>query len=404
MIELTTDAMAHRGEAVGRVDGKAHFVAGALPGERVRGEVTHDGGSWARVRLLDVLDAAPSRVAPPCPHFTQCGGCQWQQADVGAQLAWKRETVAGQLAHLGRIVDADVRPTVSPGPPYGYRNRMDFRVLDGRPALHRSRSKDLVALDECHLLHPGLRDLFESLGDLSGASALTLRVSEATGQRLALVTGKVPGDADTWGCAVAQRSNRGLRKVIGALAIREEVAGARLRITGGAFFQNNTAGAAALASLVEEALEPTASDRMVDGYAGGGLFAATAGRSVREVVAIETSTTAVEDLTHNLETNGIHGEVIAGRFETELASVAGQVDLLVVDPPRVGLRSEGVDAVLDTMPRTLAYVSCDPASFARDAAALVAGGYTLEWVAPVDLFPQTWHIESVARFTRVGGG
>ena len=120
--------MAHGGEAVARVGGKAHFIAGAIPGERVEGRVVRDKGSWARVEIHRVLDPSPLRVVPPCPHFEECGGCQWQFAGHRAQLDWKASIVAGQLRHLGGIADPPVRPAVAPGRPYGYRNRMDFVV------------------------------------------------------------------------------------------------------------------------------------------------------------------------------------------------------------------------------------------------------------------------------------
>ncbi len=312
--------------------------------------------------------------------------------------------MAGQLAHVGKIEDADVRPIVSPGGPYGYRNRMDFRVVGGAPALHRSSSKQLVALGECHILHPSLQEVFDRLGDLSGATGVTLRVSETTGRRLAVVTGTVPPQAGEWGCAVARRTREGVRAIVGRPSLREEIEGANLRVTGTAFFQNSRAGARSLVALVADALDNAPGEVMVDGFAGGGLFAATIGRTAGEVVAIETDPTAVADLAHNLEQNHIHGEVIEGRFEDELGSIPGQIDTLVIDPPRTGLRTRGVEAILDTMPQTVAYVSCDPASFARDAAGLVAGGYRLDWVTPVDLFPQTWHVESVARFRVAGTG
>ena len=398
MIEIITDAMAHRGEAVGRVNGKAHFVAGALPGERVTGSLLQDAGSWARLQLVEVLEPSPERIDPPCPHFEMCGGCQWQYATIVSQQRWKRETVTSQLAHLGKITDAEVRETIAPGPPYGYRNRMDFQVLDGKPALFRSRSKDMTALNECHLLHPLLREVFDHLGDLTGTQTIMLRAATATKERLALVTGSIPPNADAWKSRVAQRTQRGLRGVIGPPHITEYVAGAPFRITGRSFFQGNTDGAETLVDLVRCALAPSAEDVMVDGYAGGGLFGVTVGKEVAKVHAIEVSPAALADLQHNCKANGVNATITPGAFEIQLAEVCEPIDLLVVNPPRAGLQSSGIGAVLATSPRTIAYVSCDPASFARDAGELVRHGYHLDWATPVDLFPQTWHVEIVARF------
>ncbi|MDX1691762.1 MAG: hypothetical protein R3290_12140, partial [Acidimicrobiia bacterium] len=255
MIEVVPTDIAHGGEAVGRVDGKAHFVAGAMPGERVRGEVERSKKHWARVRLREVVEASPERVEPPCPHFDECGGCQWQYAAYPAQLRWKQSIVAGQLAHLGRIDDPPVAETVAAGPAYGYRNRMDFSVHRGAPALHRRRSGRLVPLDTCLLLHPGLVEVFDRLGDLSGATSVTLRLAVSSGERMAVVSGAVPEGAETWGCSVVLAAGGERHEVIGRSAITEVVAGVPLRITADAFFQNSTAGAEVLVELVDDAID-----------------------------------------------------------------------------------------------------------------------------------------------------
>ena len=201
MIELSPHDMAHGGEAVARVDGKTWFVAGAMPGERVRGDVAVDKGAWGRVELRSVEEPSPQRVRPPCAHFGTCGGCQWQFADHAVQLEWKRSIVAGQLGHLGGLADPDVRETVAVSGPYAYRNRMDFSVDGGRPALFRGRSKTLVPIDRCWLLEPALADLFERLGPLEGVHRITIRVGSTTGERLVVLTGAVPAQAEEWGVA-----------------------------------------------------------------------------------------------------------------------------------------------------------------------------------------------------------
>lgn len=402
-MELTPIDIAHGGEAVARHQGKAHFIAGAMPGERVTGEVVLDKGSWARVEITSVLEASPHRVEPACRHFDACGGCQWQFADYPTQLEWKRSIVAGQFAHLGKLPDAPVRDTLAVGPPYAYRNRVDLRVLDGKPALHERRSHRLVPLEVCHLLHPALAEVFAALGPLDGVDRLILRIGATTGERLAIVEGAVPDQADTWGCSVAHRSRHGLTVVIGSGEIHEEVGGTRLRVTGGTFFQNNTAGAEALVKLVTEAAEVLPYETLLDAYAGGGLFGATVGRSAGRVLAVETSPMAVSDLRYNLKTSGVEDHrVVPGAFEKVAETLDEYWDVAVVDPPRVGLGLGGVAAVTAAFPRVIAYVSCDPASLARDHRYLVDAGYVLEWAAPVDLFPQTYHVETVAKFVRVG--
>jgi len=403
VIELQPTDIAHGGEAVARVDGKAHFVAGAMPGERVEGEVVRDKGSWARVELGRVLDPSPQRVDPPCRHFGDCGGCEWQFADYDAQLDWKRSIVIGQLSHLGRIDDPPVRPTVAAAGPYGYRNRMDFVVEGGRPALRRRRSREAVPIDECLLMESAMAELFARLGDLGEARKVTLRVAVTSGESLVVVDGMLPPDFEEWGCQVSRRSHRGLRPIVGTGAIQETVAGFPFRITGDAFFQNNTAGAEILVALAAEALEPEPHETLLDGYAGGGLFGVIIGRSAGRLLAIESNRLSADDLAHNAAEAGLKHRAFRGRFASTASALDESWDLAVVDPPRDGLGPLGVDAVTSAGPRAIAYVSCDPASLARDCRHLAEAGYSLQWAAPVDMFPQTSHIETVASFARTTG-
>lgn len=400
-MELTPIDMAHGGSAVARIDGKAFFVDGAMPGELVTGEIELDKGSWGRIRLDEILQPSTQRVAPRCRHFNTCGGCQWQYAAYEAQLDWKRSTVTGQLSHLGGLRDPVVRETIAPGDPFNYRNRMDFRVYGGRPALHRRKSNRLVPLIECDLLHPNLADLFPDLGALEGVEALTLRTSVATGDVLAVIRGEVPSHASAWDCQIAQVRGGDLHPIRGATTIEEHVAGIDFRITGDGFFQNNTAGAEALVRLVSEAADLDEDDTLLDAYAGGGLFAATAGRAAGRVIGIELNPTTASDLQANLNRAGIDDfRVICGSTEDVIERIDEYWDVVIADPPRRGLGMEGVDALTAASPRALVYVSCDPASLARDSRLLAEVGYRLDWVTPVDMFPQTFHVESVARYAR----
>ena len=399
MPEITVDAMAHGGEAVGRIDGKAHFVAGAIPGERIEIEIFKEKSRWARGRLIEILDASPDRVDPPCPAYPVCGGCTWQHASYERQLEWKHETVSGQLAHIGGLTDVQVRPTIAPGPQYAYRNRMDFSVVNGRPALHEHRSDRLIELDGCLLLRPELAKRFASLGDLTGTRKIVLRSGVNTGDALIVVEGRVPSQAAGWNASVVVTSRDGARVVHGRPWFEEEIEGVRFRVPASAFFQVNTAGAEELVRLVTDAAAVTGGEVLLDGYAGVGLFAATVGRSAGRVVTIDAGRAAFDAITGNLE------QVIPGRYRSLLGpfehvanTVKDRWDVAVVDPPRAGLGSRGVAAVTRTGPRTIVLISCDPASLARDASLLGDAGYRIDWAQPVDLFPQTYHVETVTRF------
>lgn len=382
--QISIDAMANGGDGIGRRDGKAVFVPGAIPGDVAEIEIIEVKKRFERARLISVTEASSDRVEPPCPYFGTCGGCMWQHAQYESQLRWKAETVTGQLRHLGGIDDADVRPIVAPGESYNYRNRIDLRVDGGRPALIRAGSHDLVPIDVCLLADHELVELFGRLGDLRGVDRITLRTGVNTGETVIVLDGELPIDADQWGVPFGGDE----------IVLHEMVAGTVFQITGSAFFQNNTAGAESLVTLVTEAASVEAGDRVLDAYAGGGLFSATAADAADEVVAIESDPLALEDLLANTEVEVIEADVADG-----LEDLPADWDVVIVDPPRIGLGPEVTGHLAALRPGVIASVSCDVASFSRDAAALIAAGYRLEWVQPVDMFPQTPHIETVARFT-----
>lgn len=389
VVELRPVRWAHGGETVASLDGKATFVAGALPGETVRARLTQEKRSWARAELVEIVRPSNDRVDAPCPVFGECGGCQWQHVALQSQASAKREILVGQLEHLGGL-SPHVRATVSPGPPFGYRNRMTFRVVGGSPAMYRRRSRLPVIVPGCLLLTPRLADVFSRLGDLEGVREITLRAGVRTGEALAVVSGRLPAHASSWGLDVVH----GRKAAIGGSSIHEEVAGARLRVSARSFFQVNTDGAEALVALVREALDPRPDETLLDAYAGVGLFSSTIGSDASRVIAIESDRRAVADIEHNLSNMDVR--IVEERFE---AGVDGTWDVAVVDPPRSGLGERGVEVVTRGGPRAIAYVSCDPAALARDARLLEAHGYVCRWVAPVDMFPQSFHVESVAAFS-----
>ena len=400
MVELHPHDIAHGGEAVARKDGKAHFIAGAMPGEIVEAAIVEDRGSWARAALVDVIEPSPLRQVPPCQYADVCGGCQWQFAPAETQRTWKRDIVGGQLQHLGRLPDAVVHDTVKVGPSLGYRNRMDFHVVAGQPGLFRPRSHDIVHLGQCLLLVPTLQDVYERLGRLDGLERLTLRAGTRTDVQLAIVEGEVPTDVDDWGIPVAKRSARSVRAVVGDPHLTEIVDGVTFRIPIDGFFQSNTAGAEMLVRLVSELLDVQDHETLLDGYCGAGLFGATVGQAAARVIGIDSSRDAIGAARSNLDSVGVDHNLVVGSFTKDIEQLDEYWDVAVVDPPRKGLGERGVEAVTSAGPRTVAYVACDPASLARDARTFGNLGYSFVDATPVDMFPQTYHVETVARFER----
>jgi 23S rRNA (uracil1939-C5)-methyltransferase len=400
MVELHPHDIAHGGEAVARKDGKAHFIAGAMPGEVIEAAIVEDRGSWARAALVNIIEPSPLRQVPPCQYADVCGGCQWQFAPGETQRTWKRDTVSGQLQHLGRLPDAVVHDTVKVGPSLGYRNRMDFHVVAGRPGLYRPRSHDIVHLEQCPLLVPTLQGVYERLGRLDGVERLTLRAGTRTDVQLAIVEGEVPADVDNWGIPVAKRSGRSVRAVVGDPLLTEMVDDVTFRIPIDGFFQSNTAGAETLVRLVAELLDTQDHETLLDGYCGVGLFGATVGRAAARVVGIDSSRDAIGAARSNLDSVGVDHNLIVGSFTKDIEQLDEYWDVAVVDPPRKGLGERGVEAVISAGPRTVAYVACDPASLARDTRTFSSLGYSFVDATPVDMFPQTYHVETVARFER----
>jgi 23S rRNA (uracil1939-C5)-methyltransferase len=375
VIRLEVDAVGSSGEGIGRYNGKAVFVAGAVPGDVVDAEVTFEKKRFARGRLVSLVEPSPDRIAMPCRHAETCGGCSWQMVDRSVQTRWKQRAVEEALVRIGRLERISTRSILTPGPAFGYRNRLDLHPSPDGPGFHEAASHDVVVIEECLLAAPSLVALLDEVKGRPTDGDLTLRAGVRTGEAVIIGQGHArPRDA----------------------VITEIVAGVRFQVSGRAFFQPNTDGADTLVDLVGEAVGDT-EGLLVDVFAGVGLFAATVGARFSSVVAIESSRTAVGDLRRNAP----EARVFAMPAVDGLGRLEHAPDVVIVDPPRTGLGPEMVAALVAVNPRTIVSVSCDAATFARDARALVDAGYALDWVHPVDQFPQTPHIETVSRFTRV---
>ncbi|MFP3907579.1 MAG: class I SAM-dependent RNA methyltransferase [Acidimicrobiales bacterium] len=391
-IELSTDAVAVGGDAVGRdTDGRVVFVSGALAGERARVRLRTVKKRFAHADLVEVLDPAPGRIEPRCPHVDRgCGGCGWAHLDPSAQRLAKVDMVAESLARLGGLD----QPSVRPGPVLAgtaFRTTIRAAVIDERGGYRMASSDQRLAVDSCRVAHPLVEEMLID-GRFDGADEAVLRAGARTGERLARVSPTandvtVPDDVLVVGADELAAGRRAW--------IHEEVSGIRFRISADSFFQIRPDGAEALVDAVAAAVEGAPPGApMVDLYCGVGLFAATVGAD-RPVVAVEASRAAVADARHNL--NGQEAKVIRAGVERWRPSPA---EIVVADPPRTGLGRDGAAKVDATGAHHLALVSCDAAALGRDAALLVGQGWTLEWAQLVDLFVDTPHVEVVACFTR----
>jgi 23S rRNA (uracil1939-C5)-methyltransferase len=402
--EIELHGLTHGGEAVGRLpDGKACFVPYAIPGERVRVQVVEERKSWARARLLEVLEPSPDRVDPPCVHFgpDRCGGCQLQHVAPQRQAQMKRRIVTEQLERIGGFRDPPVAETVVVGP-LGYRSQARFAVdARGRLGFRSASSHQVVAIDRCLLLDEATHRLRERAGDAWGDVAeVTVRTGTGSGC-LVVVPGPgplPPLPADD--VPVALVDSRGAAMPLrGSPVLTHEIAGRRYTVGPTSFFQSSPAGAAALVELVRDAVRPEPGQRILDLYAGVGLFSLALAEPGVDLVAVEAHPAAVDDARANLA--GVEATVVQAAAEDAVAERAGErFDTVVLDPPRKGAGTAVCAGIAALDAPTVVYVSCDPAALARDARALCDAGYELAAVVPVDQFAQTAHIEAVATFRR----
>ncbi|MDQ1395961.1 MAG: hypothetical protein QOG64_1220 [Acidimicrobiaceae bacterium] len=368
--------------------GMVVFVEGGLPGERVAVRVHDRRRDFSRGRVVDVVDPSPDRVEPPCPYVAAgCGGCQWQHISPDGQRRLKIEIVRDALRRLAHIPDPTVAPEAVAVADHGYRTTLRLAVDGvGRPSYRRRHAHDLVPVDACLIAHPLLADLVVS-ARFPGAKEVLLRVSAATGERIARpeprsVVAEVAEDV-----------------VIGG-RIHEEVAGRSWRVSAGSFFQSGPAGAGALAAAVVEAAGDALANEgvIVDAYAGVGLLGGVAAGERHRIVAVESNPVAARDAKANLAgRNARVHSVDVGSFRPGPEPAA----LVIADPARTGLGRPGVRALSMAHAPVLVLVSCDPASLARDVVLLGEAGYRLAATTVVDLFPHTVHVETVSRFEQV---
>ena len=416
LTEVIVDGFAHGGEGVGRIDGKVVLIAGALPGERVRVTVTEDHPRWSRARLVEVLVPSVDRVTPPCPVAEECGGCDLQHVDPAAARALKTRVVREQLARLGGFGELahalieDCRPV---GPDLGYRNHVQLHAApDGRLGFHRAGSHDVVPIARCPVATDDVNAMLERFGPEAGASELALR---ALGDaRTAIVT---PGDGpvglpdDIPTLALRQADGRPV-VVRGEGSAAVDIAGVTLFVPTDAFFQVNTSGAEALVALVRESAGDVTHRDVWDLYAGVGLLTLPLATDGAHVLAVESVMSATMALDRAATEQELDVRVLTERVErvTRRAADGDRAidppEIVIADPPRAGLGRHVIADLGRIAPSRLILISCDVASFARDARDLAAVGLRLERAVPLDLFPMTHHVEIVATFVRdatIGG-
>jgi tRNA/tmRNA/rRNA uracil-C5-methylase (TrmA/RlmC/RlmD family) len=405
-VEVTVGEPAHGGWCVARPDdAPVIFVRHALPGEVVLVKVTEVTSRLARGEAVRVLTPSPDRVEAPCRYARPggCGGCDWQHASLPAQRALKAAVIAQQLRRLAGI-DREVTVEELPGGGLDWRTRMRFAVTrDGTAGLRGHRSHEVTDVDDCLIASPGIRALNIPKGHWPGLTAVEAMTGGDPGETAVILDGaRRATGGETIARSVLKRNGRTVSPVRGRPYLSQRAAGREWRVSAGAFWQVHPGAADALSAAVREALGARAGDTVADLYCGAGLFAGVLAPLVGPdgaVIGVESDPAAIRDARHNLRGFGwarVHrGDVAAVLRRGQLPPAR----LVVADPPRAGLARE-VISYLGAGPERFAYVSCDPATFARDTRLLIDGGWTLAALRAFDAFPMTHHVECVATFTR----
>ncbi|HEY3066887.1 MAG TPA: 23S rRNA (uracil(1939)-C(5))-methyltransferase RlmD [Methylomirabilota bacterium] len=442
-LSLTIDDLAFGGEGVGRVNGYVIFVRGGLPGDRLRVRVQEARARYGRAVIESVEEPSPDRVAAPCPYFGRCGGCRLQHLAYPAQLAFKEKQVRDCLERLGGLGSFELRPILPAPDTYGYRNKMEFTVMRGAEApvigLHEADRYDVVLdIERCLLQSDTMNELLSEVRDrLRGLSVydqdteqgllrfVTLREGRHTGERMVNVVAAAP-DVESLGAVAAAVKRRvpstasvvlnvngkkasvavGSEEhlLLGREHITERIGDVVFQVSANSFFQTNTLQAERLFAVIAEACELAGGETVMDLYSGTGAISLLLARRCRRVYGVEVSPAAVADAVRNARANGIDNcTFLSGEVRHVLPRLLDEgvhADVVVADPPRAGFHPKALTALTALKPDRLVYVSCNPSTLARDVGDLARDGYRLEWVQPVDMFPQTPHIEAVARLRR----
>ena len=390
-ITVTISEMVHGGGAIARHNDQVVFVDYGIPGEEVVVLIERRKRQYMEGRVVEVVKASPHRVAPPCPYFGTCGGCQVQHIEYSHQLELKRAVVEDALRRIGKFSEPPVKPTVPCANPWSYRNHARFTIdRYGMVGFVRRKSHRFLPIEECRIMHPWINDALRELqGKCGETTQVSIRYGASTGEWLIQPRLKSP--------AVGLAS--------GQPHYTEALLGHSFRVSSPSFFQVNTPQAETLAKLVKESAlggEPSGQEFVVDAYAGVGTFAVLLSPHVARVLAVEESAAAIKDAMVNLD--GIANvELVKGKVEDALPTLLQRPDAVLLDPSRNGCHRRVIDALIELKPLKIVYVSCDPATLARDLRLLCEEGiFTLVDVQPVDMFPQTYHIECVAALTLAG--
>ena len=411
--EITLTTFTYGGEALGRLDdGRAVFVPFGLPGENIRVRLTQEKKNFARGEIVEILESSPDRIDAKCKHFAECGGCHYQNLPYEKQLEAKTDILADQLKRIGKIDNPPVRPMVACSNPWNYRNHVQFSLTENgklgyvsyRPVGDMPSVRgEVIPITECHLPETAINNFWPQL-DFEAATNIE-RVSLRTGvdgDLMLVLESESPEPPELEieaGISVIHLYAGNTVVMAGSDHIVMDILGRDFKVSAASFFQVNTEMAGKMVEYLMAQLPISRSTVLLDVYCGVGLFSAFFAPKCKTVIGIEVSESACEDFTINLDEFD-NVELYEAEAQAVIPHLDAKPDIVLVDPPRAGLDKAVVDGLPKMAPSHVAYISCDPSTLARDAARLANGGYRLKEVTPFDIFPQTYHIESISIFER----
>ena len=417
-VRVLIESVAFKGYGVGRIDGKVVFVPYTVTGDEAWIEMTEEKKRYSTARLTEIIKPSPGRVIPPCPYFGTCGGCQWQHIDYSIQAEQKKEILGETLRRLGGMKEIPSISVFSSPKPYDYRVRVQLKVKGKAMGYYQERSHRIVDVERCSISHPLINRIMQNLHDqvdaLSRVEEVEINVSPEEGKGVLLFH---PRSYDL-GAEPFTKEFLGSQPMLKGIAITQKVGHhligdptlnftiplsqerkkreLKLRISPGSFSQVNPEQNQELVRTVLQFSEVNQEDRVFDFYAGAGNLTLPLAMEAGEVLGIEENSMAFQDAQFNAERNGIKNcRFIHGRVEDILPDGKREPpDLIVLDPPRTGCQTI-LDQVVRLEPKKIIYVSCEPTTFARDLRLFSERGYALQRLGLIDMFPQTYHMETV---------
>lgn len=369
------------GEGFGLYEQKPVFVLGAIPGEILSVRAIIIKRKYIVAQILKIIKESPKRIAAPCPYFGPCSGCQWQHISYDYQLELKRDLIMEALKNSKTIEVNRIAPTLPSPLTFGYRNHARFTIRNhGMIGFTNRNTRQFVPIDKCMIMDNWINETVVTLqSHCAETSQLSLRHGTNTGSYLVqpkLVTNKISiKTGDKW--------------------YEEKILDHTFRISSPSFFQVNTEQVSLIGKLISDHMCFKGDEIVVDAYAGVGTFSVLLAATVKKIIAIEESAAAIDDALVNI--NGIPNiDLRKGKTEYILKTITEPLHTVILDPSRVGCEQSVLETLVSLAPKSIVYISCDPDSFARDLLILETGGFAAKKIQPVDMFPQTRHIELVA--------